>query len=94
MQRSAEGAILMAIRPMERTALRTKSISTSDAYLFKPGRLVSMRKKHGRRNALFQFGENLFDIPLVGEAIDDFELGKLDVDRVVVLAEEDFDVVP
>ena len=33
MQRSAAASTLMASRPMERTALRTKSISTSDAYL-------------------------------------------------------------
>jgi hypothetical protein len=34
-ERSDEAGILMASRPMERTALRTKSTSTSEAYLRK-----------------------------------------------------------
>lgn len=33
MQLSAAGSTLMARRPIERTAFRTKSMSTSDAYL-------------------------------------------------------------
>jgi hypothetical protein len=37
MQPSAAGSTLMANRPIDRTALRTKSMSTSDAYLFKAG---------------------------------------------------------
>lgn len=93
MQRSAAEAILMARRPMERTALRTKSTSTSEAYL-RDERRVQRGSNHARKPcALFEFGEDLLDVALVGETVDDFKLGELDVDGVVVLAKEDLDVV-
>jgi hypothetical protein len=49
--------------------------------------------EEGEPSVLLEFGEDLLDVALVGEAVDDLKLGELDVDGVVVLAEEDFDVV-
>lgn len=103
MQTSAEAEILMASRPIVRTALRTNSTSTSEAYLvraYSVRRQLWLRKKQNRaaeidrRISLFQFCENLFDVPLVRQPVDDLEFSELDVDRIVVLAEEDLDVVP
>jgi hypothetical protein len=54
---------------------------------------VRRRTRPKRANALLQLGQNLFDVPFVRESVDDLEFGELDVDRVVVLAEEDFNVV-
>lgn len=45
-------------------------------------------------NALLELREDLLDVLLVREAVDDLKLGELDVNRVVVLAEKDLDVVP
>jgi hypothetical protein len=42
---------------------------------------------------LFQFAENLVDIASMGKTEHDFKFSKLDVNWVVVLAEEDFHIV-
>ena len=45
------------------------------------------------RGSLLKLGEDLLNVALVRKAVDDFELRELDVDGVVVLAEEHLDIV-
>ena len=77
---------------MERTALRTNSTSTSEAYLIVSARQQRVDDRE-ELYALLELSEDLLDVLLVGESVDDFEFGQLDVDRIVVLAEEHLDVV-
>lgn len=93
MHRSAAEAILMARRPMDRTALRTKSISTSEAYLQHRNQYEGRGEETRNGDSLLQLCEDLLDVLLVREAEDDLELGEFDVDGVIVLAKEDLDVI-
>ena len=90
MQSSAAPETLMASRPMERTAFRTKSISTSVAYLWvRQGSQMAGSGSH----ALVKFRENLPCIALPGQSVYYLEFGEFNIDRVVVLAEEHLDIV-
>jgi len=46
-----------------------------------------------KEDSLLQLLEDLSEVVVPGESIHDLELGELDVDRIVVLAEEDLDLV-
>ena len=80
------------MRPIERTALRTKSMSTSDAYLN-----IAVMRRHrpnsGRGYILFQLCKHLFDVLLIRKPVHDFQLGKFDIYWVIVLAEEHLYIV-
>lgn len=99
MHRSAEDEILMANLPIDLTAFRTKSTSTSDAYLEKEKgeedsiRRYVVKKESALYYSLFQFSQHLFDILLTTKSIHDFQLCHLDIDGVIVFAKEDFDLV-
>lgn len=90
MQSSAAVETLMARRPMERTAFRTKSMSTSVAYL---GLHEKGQKMFQSDNALMKFRQNLASIAFPSQSVNYFKFGEFDVDWIVVLAEEHLDVV-
>lgn len=46
-----------------------------------------------RRSLLGKFCEHSLGVVCTCKSVHDLKLGELDVDRIVVLAEEDFDVV-
>ena len=90
MQSSAAVETLMARRPIERTAFRTKSISTSVAYL---GLHEKGQKMFQVNNVLVKFRQNLASIAFPSQSVNYFEFGEFDVDWIIVLAEEHLDVV-
>jgi hypothetical protein len=55
-----------------------------------------MRRYHqtgGTGYILFQLCKHLFDVLLICKPVHDFQLGKFDIDRVIVFAEEHLYVV-
>lgn len=84
---SEDDAILIANRPIDRTAFRTKSTSTSEAYL------EASANHCAGSDSLLQLRKYFADIVITSQAVHDFELGELDVNGIVVLAEEDFDFI-
>jgi hypothetical protein len=72
---------------MARTDLRTKSTSTSVAYLNKAS--VDRSLPPHNNNALFQLGQHLSDVGLMGESNHDVQFFHLHIYRIVVLDEED-----
>ena len=66
-------------------------MSTSDAYL--DGGDCEASGSRRRRYVLFQFRQHLLNIILAGKSVHDLQLGKLDVDWIVVLAEKHLDVI-
>ena len=93
--RSAAASILMAAWPMALMLRRTKSTSTSDAYLSSSREQGRTATRAGRRgdDVLLQLAEQGVDVVVVREADHDVQLFDLDVERVVVLAEEDAHLV-
>src|ERR1700733_740191 len=87
---SAESVTLIAMRPIVLTDLRTKSISTSVEYL-EPSSpvIVSAQKQH----SLGEFRKNGLGIFCTRQTIHDFKLGQFDINRVVVFAEEHFNII-
>ena len=66
-------------------------MSTSDAYL--DGEDCEASTSRRRRYVLFQLRQDLLNILLAGKSVHDFQLGKLDVNWIVVLAEKHLDIV-
>ena len=96
----------MAACPTARTALRTKSTSTSDAYLDISTEscplyrslhlfhvLPSWLYRRMEKNVLSQFAQKGIDILLTREPHHDVQLFHLDIRRVVVFAEKDAHLV-
>jgi hypothetical protein len=57
---------------------------------------MMMRRQHqtdGTGYILFQLCKHLFDVLLICKPVHDFQLGKFDIDWVIVLAEENLYVV-
>lgn len=90
MQAEEASSTLIASRPIERTALRTKSMSTSEAYLLD---ISTASKILWRENVLLQLSEHLRCVLGSSKSIYDLKLGELDVYWVVVFAEEDFNII-
>jgi hypothetical protein len=75
---------------MDLTAFRTKSMSTSEAYLSVH---VKVGQKLGEDNLLLELRQNFSGVLFSCQSVHDLKFCKLEVYRVVVLAEENLNIV-
>ena len=97
-QRSAEESTLMAQRPIARTDLRTKSISTSVEYLFIYHKNIVRTVLVNQLillllYLLFELRKNASDISTVNQTDHNIQFLQLDINGIIVLHKEHFDVV-
>src|SRR5258706_250050 len=87
-QRSAADSILIAHCPIALMLFRTKSTSTSEAYLHHPISLPSSHTIKVRKYILLQFTQQCLDVVLLCKTDHNIELLNLDIGRVIILTEK------
>ena len=75
---------------MARTDLRTKSTSTSVAYLNHSINVIRGFSFSDVSTLLFQFSQDLSNVGRIGQSDHDVEFLQFDIDGIIVLDEEDF----
>lgn len=91
MQTCAAGSILIASFPIARTDLRAKWISISVAYL---KILVSFALYHRVKGKLLgQLCQYFVNIRFCREHEDQFQLRNFHIDRIIIFAEKDADII-